>query len=266
LKQLPPQPIAQGRTAEIYAWDDQHVLKLYRVWCPPDWVDYEARMARAVYEAGIPSPKVGEIYELDGRSGLIYERLEGISMVEDMKTRPWKFLKHARSLAELQFKIHEKSTTGLPSYKDRLRYDIDETSHLTDDLRRKARDLLDRLPDGQNICHGDFHPENVLITKKGPVVIDWMTACSGSSWADVARTNLILTIGVKAAGKYLPLLLRMIVRLYHRIYLNRYRTLHPDATDELVRWTPVIAAARLSENIIPEREALIRIVKEDFSE
>jgi aminoglycoside phosphotransferase (APT) family kinase protein len=154
----------------------------------------------------------------------------------------------------------------LPSYKDRLRYDIDETSHLTDDLRRKARDLLDRLPDGQNICHGDFHPENVLITKKGPVVIDWMTACSGSSWADVARTNLILTIGVKAAGKNIPLLLRMIVRLYHRIYLNRYRALHPDSTDELVRWTPVIAAARLSENIIPEREALIKIVKEGFSE
>jgi Ser/Thr protein kinase RdoA (MazF antagonist) len=198
---------------------------------------------------------------VDGRRGLIYERLEGISMVEDMKVRPWMLFKHAHSLAELQFKIHEKSTMGLPAYKDRLRYDIEETSYLTDDLRGKARDMLDQLPDGQNICHGDFHPENVLITKTGPVVIDWMTACSGSPWADVARTNLLLTIGVKAAGKKISLLLRMMVRLYHRTYLNRYRALHPDSTNELVRWVPVIAAARLNEEIIPEREILIEIVK-----
>jgi uncharacterized protein (TIGR02172 family) len=262
LKQLASQPIAQGRTAEIYAWDDQHVLKLYREWCPPDWVDYEARIARAVYKAGIPSPEAGEIIEAGGRRGLIYERLEGISMVQDMKARPWMFLEHARSLAELQFKIHEKSMIGLPTYKDRLRYDIEETSHLTKDLRKKARELLDQLPDRPNICHGDYHPENVLITKKGPVVIDWMTACSGSPWADVARTNLILTIGVKAAGKQIPLLLRMMVRLYHRNYLRKYRSFRADIENEMHRWTPVIAAARLNEDILPEREALLKIVRE----
>lgn len=262
MKQLASQPIAQGRTAEIYAWDDQHILKLYREWCPPDWVDYEARIARAVYEAGIPSPELGEIIKIDGRRGLIYERLEGISMVQDMKARPWMLFKHAHSLAELQFKIHEKSTMGLPAYKDRLRYDIDETSYLTEELRRKVRDMLDHLPDRQTICHGDFHPENVLITKSGPVVIDWMTACSGSPWADVARTNLILTIGVKAAGKEIPLLLRMIVRLYHRTYLQKYRSFRVDTENEMHRWIPVIAAARLNEGILPEREALLKIVRE----
>jgi len=92
--------MAQGRTAEIFAWDDHHILKLYRDWCPPDWVEYEARTARAVWEAGIPSPAVGDIVEVDGRRGLIYQRLEGISMLQDMNARPWMLLKHARSLAE----------------------------------------------------------------------------------------------------------------------------------------------------------------------
>ena len=187
-------------------------------------------------------------------------------MVEDLKARPWMVLKHAHSLAELQFKIHEKSTVGLPSYKDRLRHDIHEASLLTEDLRRKTRDLLDRLPDAQNICHGDFHPENILITKSGPVVIDWMTACSGSPWADVARTSLILTIGVRAAAKQIPLLLRMMVWLYHRRYLQRYRALRADTENEVRRWMTLIAAARLNENIIPEREALIKLVREDFAE
>jgi aminoglycoside phosphotransferase (APT) family kinase protein len=187
-------------------------------------------------------------------------------MVQDMKAHPWMLFKHAHSLAELQFKIHEKSTMGLPTYKDRLRYDIDETSYLTDDLRQEARDRLDQLPDAQNICHGDYHPENVLITKRGPVVIDWMTACSGSPWADVARTSLILTIGVEAAEKKIPPLLRTMVKLYHRTYLREYRSLHADRENMMYRWMPLIAAARLNENIIPEREALIKIVKEGFSE
>jgi uncharacterized protein (TIGR02172 family) len=257
--------IAEGRTAEIYAWDHQHVLKLYRNWCPSDWVDYEARIARAVYEAGVPSPKPGDIVEVDGRRGLLYERLEGISMVQDLKARPWTLFKHARAFAELQYKIHEKSTIGLPSYKDRLRYDIDETSQFTEELRREVCLVLDQLPDSQNICHGDYHPENILITKNGPVVIDWMTACSGSPWADVARTSLILTIGVQAAGKQVPLLLRMMVRLYYRTYLQRYHVLRADKENEMPRWMPLIAAARLSENIIPERDILLKLVREGFA-
>jgi Ser/Thr protein kinase RdoA (MazF antagonist) len=218
-----------------------------------------------VYEAGIPSPEASEIVELDGRRGLIYQHLEGISMVQDLKARPWTLFKHARSLAELQFEIHEKSTIGLPSYKDRLRHDIDETPHLTEVLRRKARDLLEQLPDGQNICHGDFHPENILINKSGPVVIDWMTACSGSPWADVARTSLILTIGVRAAAEQIPLFLRMMVKLYHRTYLYKYHLLRADTENEMRRWMTLIAAARLNENIIPEREVLIKMVREDFA-
>ena len=264
-KQLSSQPIAQGRTAEIYAWDDGLVLKLYREWCPPDWVDYEARIARAVYEAGVPSPEAGETVEVDGRRGLMYERLEGIAMLQDMNTRPWTLWKHARSLGELHATIHQKSITGLPSYKERLRYDMGKVTQLTDEQQRRALTILEQLPDGHNLCHGDFHPGNVLLTKNGPVVIDWMTACSGSPWADVARTSLLLSIGAKSAGRQVNPLIRAAIQLYHRTYLNRYHALHPDTTNELTRWTPVIAAARLSENIIPEHEALINIVKEGIA-
>ena len=266
MKELSSPPIAQGRTAEIYAWDDKHILKLYRDWCPPDWVDYEARIARAVHESGVPAPGTGEIVEVDGRRGLIYERLEGISMLEDMNARPWMLLKHARDLAELQVTTHQKSITRLPSYKDRLRYDIGKTSQLTDELRKKAFATLDALPDGQNLCHGDYHPGNVFLTDHGPVIIDWMTACSGSPWADVARTSLILSIGAKAAGKQVRPIIRAAIKLYHRSYLHRYQARKADTTKEFSRWMPIIAAARLSENIIPEREALIKIVEEGLAE
>jgi aminoglycoside phosphotransferase (APT) family kinase protein len=259
-------PIAQGRTAEVFLWDDKHVLKLYRDWCPLDWVDHEARIARAIHNAGVPSPAAGEIVEINDRRGLIYERLEGISMLQDMNARPWMLWKHARSLAELQVKVNRQSIAGLPLYKDRLSYDIRNSQYLSLPLIDKALAWLDTLPEGRNVCHGDYHPGNVLLTKDGPVVIDWVTASTGSPWADAARTSLILRIGAKAAGKQVRPMIRMAIRFYHRVYINQYRSLIQESGNELQRWTPVISAARLGENIIPEREALIKIVKESFAE
>ncbi len=107
-------------------------------------------------------------------------------MLQDLNARPWMLMKHARVLAELHTSVHRKSIAGLPTYKDRLRDDIRETSQLTDNLREKALVMLGRLPDGESVCHGDYHPGNIFLTKNGPVVIDWMTACSGSPRADIS--------------------------------------------------------------------------------
>jgi hypothetical protein len=93
------------------------------------------------------------------------------------------------------------------------------------------------------------------------VIIDWMTACSGDRWADVARTSLLLTIGPIGAGKQLSSLLHIAVRLFHRMYINRYLAIVPDRNKGLKRWAPVIAAARLNEDIAPERESLLKIVQ-----
>jgi Ser/Thr protein kinase RdoA (MazF antagonist) len=257
-------PLAQGRTAEVYLWDDGHVLKLFRDWCPPDWVEYEAGIARALYAAGIPSPAPGEILEVDGRRGLLYERLDGVSMLQDLNTHPWRVFQHARSLAELQIQIHRQSIPGLPSYKDRLRHDIRNTKHLAEEMRGQALARLAILPDRPNLCHGDYHPGNILITKRGPVVIDWMTACPGSPWADVARTGMLLSIGARGAHTQIHPVVREMVRLYHSLYLKRYRRLSPDTEGEMERWMPVILAARLSEDIPPERAALLQIIKEEM--
>jgi uncharacterized protein (TIGR02172 family) len=258
-------PIAEGRTAEVYDWDDGHILKLYHTWCPPHWIEQEARVARVIAAAGIPTPGAGDIVELDGRRGIVYERVTGVSMLDDMRRRPWLLLRHARDLAALQAQFHRLTIPDLHGYRDGLVTSIQHAPHLSEAQRSQALALLETLPDGTALCHGDFHPGNVLITSRGPVVIDWMTACLGSPWADVARTSMILTIGVKAAGDQVSALLRSASGLYHRTYLNQYRRLRADGQDELERWLPVIAAARLAEQIEPERAALLQMLTEHLS-
>ena len=140
-------------------------------------------------------------------------------------------------------------------------YAISHAPHLGDDLRERVLNYLASLEDGDKVCHGDFHPGNVLLTEKGAVVIDWMTANSGNPWADVARTSMLLTIGAKSAGKQLSPMTRLFIRIYHRAYLKNYVSLIPDRNNEYMKWMPVIAAARLDERIKGEEETLIGMVR-----
>jgi len=82
-------PIAQGLTAEVYVWDETRILKLFREGRSPEQVAREAHIARMVHSAGLPVPAVGEIVEVDGRRGLIYERVDGLSMTDSISRRPW---------------------------------------------------------------------------------------------------------------------------------------------------------------------------------
>jgi Ser/Thr protein kinase RdoA (MazF antagonist) len=258
-------PIAEGRTAEIYEWDEGQILKLYHDWCPPHWVEEESKVAFAIHEAGIPSPAVGEILEVNHRRGLVYERVSGRSMLQEITTRPWTFPKNARLLAQLHSQINQLSIPGLYSYPEGLMYTIQRAPHLDAELRERALKRLSTLNDGDRVCHGDFHPGNVLLTDQGPIVIDWMTARRGNPWADVARTNLLLSIGTKSAGKQVKLIVRWLVDSYRRMYLEHYARLNSSHQAELTRWMPVIAAARLDEQIEREREALLAMVREGLT-
>jgi uncharacterized protein (TIGR02172 family) len=254
-------PIAQGRTSEIYAWDDGTILKLYHTWCPPHWIEHEAHVAQVIVAAGIPTPAVGEIVEINGRRGIVYERAQGVSMLQDLNTHPWMIFKHARALADLQAQFQQLSIPGLYSYHKALGNTIRRAPHISEAERAKVLDLLETLPDGKTLCHGDFHPGNVIISPQGPIVIDWMTAASGSPWADIARTSLLLSVGPRAVGKQLSPILHLFINLYYGTYMKHYKTLRTDTQNELKRWLPVLAAARLEERIEPEREALLQMIK-----
>ncbi len=188
-------PFARGRTAEVFTWKDGHVLKLFYDWVPPTWVETEARASRAVCEAGLPAPAVEGVVEADGRHGIVFERVEGPSMLAEWKSKPWVLARSARQLAELHTAIHALPGAGLPAYRERLEGGIRGAQMLTAHLKDAALSALARLPDGDALCHGDFHPDNVIVTARGPIIIDWMTAVRGNPLADVARTSLLLRLG-----------------------------------------------------------------------
>ena len=243
------QPLAFGRTAEIYAWPGDRVLKLFHDWFPPEAIEYEGQIAKAVYSAGLNVPEVGEIVEVDGRLGLEYERLRGVLLGEEMRTKPWELGKQARLLARLQAEIHAiTDIRGIPALRAKLEQRITNTDKLSAEVREAALSALASLPDGEVLCHGDFHPGNVILTPGGPVLIDWIDAAIGSGPADVARTT-VLVMGAKATAGPTSLLEKVMLEWGHRLYRKRYFELRPGGEEEYQAWIPVVAAARLWEGI-----------------
>jgi tRNA A-37 threonylcarbamoyl transferase component Bud32 len=254
-------PIAIGRTAEIFLQSDGQVLKLYRDWCPPDWVEYELKIGRIVQDAGLPVPAVGNIVDVNNRRGIIYERIDGISMLDEFKRKLWTIRKQARTFAELHAAIHNCAVPiDLPSQHNGFARSITNAPNLPPDLRDAVLFRLDALPDDDQLCHGDFHPGNVMLTARGPIVIDWMTAQRGNPIADVARTLMLLTIGTPPSN-----LERILVKFargaFVETYLEHYFKLRPGNRDQVETWKPIIAAARLNENINGERAALIGMIR-----
>lgn len=243
------QPIALGRTAKIYAWQDGQVLKLFHNWFALEDIEYEARLGRAVHAAGLPVPAVGEIVQVGGRDGLLYQRVDGPSMFEAFATQPWRVLAFARRTAELHAEMHTANILpDIPSQRRRLERKINGADLLPASHKQAALSALSELPDGDRLCHGDFHPGNILLTSQDAVIIDWIDAARGNPLADVARTSII-ALGTAATSQIPNRTMKAFVRLFHAAYLRRYFRLRPDGEDEYRRWLPVVAAARLSEGM-----------------
>jgi len=256
------QPIGEGRTAELYPWGVGRALKLFREWVPADWVAYEARLARTVQGTGLPVPEVGDVVEIGGRVGIVYQRVEGLSMLRVFQERPWTLVSSARKLAELHAQIHTQRCAELPDLRTRLEGKIRSAEPLPVNLREAALEVLAGLPPGERVCHGDFHPDNVIISAGGPVIIDWMDAARGNPLADVARTCLLIRLGEpEEMSPPARMAYNTIRRWYQSVYIGRYFDLQPGDDGELRAWLLPVTAGRLSEDIPQERDRVLTLVR-----
>lgn len=250
-------PLAIGGTAEIYALDDARVLKLYWPGAALQAPEREAERARAARAAGAPCPAVLEVVSVLDRFGVVFERAHGPTMLNAIGADPEHAAALVRELARLHVDLHGRIGPDLPPQREHLARRI-SLAPLNHRLRSGVLAALARLPQGQSLCHGAFHPGNVLLGHSGPVIIDWFDAVSGSPAADVARTLLHLQYGKAPPGSSLE---RMRSELT-AIYLQEYRSLREMPSDLLQAWALPVAAARLAESIAgQERVTLLRLIE-----
>jgi uncharacterized protein (TIGR02172 family) len=256
-------PIAAGRTAEIYPYEDGKVLKLFLPTVPQAWIDKEIEIGRYIQKAHLPVPGVYERVEINNRVGIIYERIEGPTLLDELATKPWNVVRYGRLLAKLHVQIHEvQAPEDLETQREWATGGIPVSKKIVEDLKARILQLLGALPDGNSLCHGDFHPGNIIITPNGPVIIDWMTVSKGVPSGDVARTLTILEAAKAPEGTPLIWLIEWIRKLFLATYLKTYLQLRPDIKKSLAGWVAVMAANFLSDVSFPGEEVDLRAIIE----
>lgn len=214
-------PFATGRTAEIYSYGDGKVLKLFFSTIPQSWSGREADIGQYIQDAELPVPKVFQCLTVNNRNGVVYERIDGPTLLNQLGRMPWKAGPYARLLASLHARVHQVSApANLETQREWARGGIPDTDKLSKETKERVLHLLDSMPDGDRLCHGDFHPGNIIVTDRGPIIIDWMTASKGTPGGDVARTSIILEAAQTPQGTPMRWLLEWVRKSFLATYFK----------------------------------------------
>jgi hypothetical protein len=170
--------LAQGRDADIFEYGPNLVLRRSR---RDRSMVNEAETMRYAQAQGYPVPTVDEISE-DGRE-MSMERINGPVMIEEISKRPWALKRYGAMLADLHHRLHQIEA---PAWLDPSPFSA-----------------------GDRLLHFDLHPINIIMSERGPVVIDWANAVGGQSSSDVALTWVLIAAGgIPKGGLISPIVAR----------------------------------------------------------
>ena len=259
----PNDMIAQGNTAEIYDLGEEKILKLFRDGISPAAIEREYENTRIAARKLPEVPAAYDLLENNGRSGIVFQKVGGTDMTKLMLTHPIKLKEYMKSFAAYHAKITTPVEDDMRTVAEKLRDEIGWENDLSEDEKKQVLEFLSHLPDGDCLCHFDFHPGNVMVSDNGVFFLDWMTACKGDACADAARTYLLLRNGEPMGVPRMTLLLvRASMLRGSRIYLREYCRLTGIKKKQVMRWMLPVAAARLSEWLTDsERKKLVKLVR-----
>jgi aminoglycoside phosphotransferase (APT) family kinase protein len=189
----PGKLVASGRDGEIFEFGPGLVVRKTR---DGRSLESEARTLEYMEAHGYPVPHVEELRA--GGSEMVMERLVGPMMMDAMTKGPRPMFANVRLLADLHDQLHEiPAPDWLPA--------------------------IDNGPGADRVLHLDLHPMNVMMTSRGPVVIDWPNAARGDPLTDVGFTYVLLTCPDMPGSWIVRTLVQPFRLAIAKVFAGRYR-------------------------------------------
>ncbi len=237
--------IAQRKNKAIYHNSD-FAIKLFDNEYKKSDVLNEALNQARVEETGLSIPKIDQVTKIDGKWAIVADFVEGKTFSQLMKDNPEKEDEYLEKFVALQMEVHTKKAPLLSKLKDKMNRKISESS-LDATTRYELHTRLESLPKHTKVLHGDFCPENIIVTADEKMfILDWAHATQGNASADVARTYLLFCLSgnFNLANKYLDL------------FCKKSDT----AKQYVQKWMPIVAASQSVKGNEKEREFLLNWV------
>jgi Ser/Thr protein kinase RdoA (MazF antagonist) len=149
-----------------------------------------------------------------------------------------------RAMALSQSRVHSHPATHLASLKARLTANIRQAGILGERRQTSLLGRLAALPEGDRLCHGDFHSRNILGRPGQEVLVDWLDASRGDPAADVCRSYVLIRHSYPELASE---------------YIDTYANFGNADRDRILSWLPAVAGARLAEGVPNEVDELMEM-------
>lgn len=233
--------ISQSAQKSVYR-DGDKAIKVFCKDFPKAEVLYEAiNTARVEELEGLNVAKVLEVSMVDGCWAITKEFIEGKTLAQLMEEDPDNVEKYLEQMVDLHLEVHSKTCPLLYKLKDKMLRQIQELDNISEINRYDLLTKLDSMPKHVKLCHGDFCPENIIVSKDKLYIIDWVHATQGNASADAARTYLLLCLKD-----------RKMADMYMDMFCRKTGT----AKKYVQNWLPLVAAAQMSKKRPEEKELL----------
>lgn len=233
--------IAVRTNKTIYREGDKAIKVFDEDYSKTDVLNEALNQARAE-ETGLNVPKVLEVMKTEGKWAIVSEFIEGKTLEQLITENPDKKDEYLEAFVNLQMEVHSKEAPLLNKLKDKMNRKISETG-LDATTRYELHTRLESMPKHKKVCHGDFYPSNIIMTKDNvPYILDWAHVTQGNASADVARAYLLFWLHgeIDMAEKY----------------LNLFCKKSDTAKQYIQKWIPIVAASQLVKGKAEEREFL----------
>lgn len=218
-------------------------------------------MTRAAFAAGLPAPEVFDEVTANGRFGIVMSRHDGPTLLDGLKSGAITTGEAGAIMAGLYRSVH---ATPPPPEVLSVRTWFDALSRVPGGIPEHIAPgilaLIERLPPGEGLCHGDLHSDNVIMTADGPVIIDWVATIRAPAAWDLGRCQVTFSELIYAPDDVDPERPRALNAAIQAQYA-RLAGLTPEAlTTAMAPWLPILRAFALADRISSSarRERVIR--------
>ena len=190
--------IGRGGHGNVYRLDEETIIKVYHDNSPMSLIEKEREYAKNAFVHGVPSAIAYDIVETEEGCGLVFEMAGAVTLSRFMTDHPERLQEYAVKFGTL-LKTLDNTEADPKLYGDIKEIYLGRAKNtgkfFTDDEVGQLVKMINAVPDGSGMVHGDYHTNNVMVQPDGELVLIDM--------ADISRGNALYDIGGTFLTMYL---------------------------------------------------------------
>ena len=213
--------IGKGANGDVYRLTRETVVKLFGADAQLSEVERERELAQHSLIRGIPTAIAYNLVKTDDRYGAVFELVDAESLSHTLRDNPGCFDEYAREYVDVYRGFHQTvvEEDEFPSIKDIYHGYIDGcVDWYTPEQIDLLRQVVDSVPDRNTLIHGDYHPNNILVTEDGLIMIDMGDVSYGHPIFDFLATATTQANLVELDPAYAEVHTGMPVELIKRLW------------------------------------------------